>query len=213
MAMQPVAVAVVVDLRPASLFAVSKARYHGRPLLMAAVDRLVATQLAATVVVATPQDRQAVAGALAALAPHPRVFTGEELAASFADLGDGHIVWLRSLVLDLDAADVVRLSLERTSQSARAFRPRPRARFTPARARSGRRPRRSRGGSRWPRSCRDCSSPARRVTIGTPRHYRCLSSTRSWWISRTLLRCSGISANAAPKPCSWGASTWWIGRA
>jgi UDP-3-O-[3-hydroxymyristoyl] glucosamine N-acyltransferase len=109
--------AVIVDLRATSLRALSNARYRGRPLLLAALERVAADGPSVTLIVSTPQDRDDVAAAIALVAPAASVGTRGEIAAWFKNDG-GTAVWLRSLVVGLDGQEIRRLSAEHGANPA-----------------------------------------------------------------------------------------------
>jgi len=113
--------AVIVDLRAASLRALSNARYRGRPLLLAALERLAADGSSVSLIVSTPQDRDDVAAAIASVAPDASVGTRGEIAASFKN--GGAAVWLRSLIFGLDGREIRRLSAEHGANSEGGSRP------------------------------------------------------------------------------------------
>jgi acyl-[acyl carrier protein]--UDP-N-acetylglucosamine O-acyltransferase len=114
--------AVIVDLRAASLRALGNARYRGRPVLLAALERVTADGSSVSVIVSTPQDRDDVIAAIASAAPAASVGTRGELAASFENVG-GTAVWLRSLVIGLDGQEIRRLSAEHGADRARGAHP------------------------------------------------------------------------------------------
>jgi acyl-[acyl carrier protein]--UDP-N-acetylglucosamine O-acyltransferase len=109
--------AVIVDLRAASLRALCNARYRGRPLLLAALERVAADASSVSLIVSTPQDRDEVTEAVASVAPAASVATRGEIAASFKNEG-GTAVWLRSLVVDLDGQEIRRLCAEHGTNPA-----------------------------------------------------------------------------------------------
>jgi acyl-[acyl carrier protein]--UDP-N-acetylglucosamine O-acyltransferase len=116
-------IALVVDLRSTSLFAVSKARHRGRTLLIAALEHCVSARLPLTVLIASSGARQELLNALAAVAPKCRVGTFAELSTSLAAMGDVPILWLCSLVPGLDEADVMELKARHATSGGAAASP------------------------------------------------------------------------------------------